>query len=565
MSKPSLTPAVSRREFLKTVGLATASTSLYHLLQQEPPPAQATLDSPFEPAAISALPPLAVIALNRLAFGPRPGDISAFNALGATDEERLTAYVDQQLNPNHADDPEVSARFVESNITTFTKTMTQLWQEHFRDPEGLGINHQLLPYREVERAAFVRTMYSQWQLFEVLADFWHNHFNVFAPDFPLRSFFVQFDRDVIRAHQLGNFREMLEAVATSPVMLYYLDNESNTVAGPNENWARELFELHTLGAENYLGVMKQIDVPVDNEGNKIGYVDEDVYEATRCFTGWSTDSTAATGDTGEFLYKADNHDRFQKFVLGQQIVHDQPALKDGRDVLDLLAYHPGTARYICRKLCIRFINDNPPESLVQAAADLFRAQKNAPDQLKQVVRFIILSPEFRTTWGKKIKRPLEVVVSSLRALNVDFTIKWGDAKSDGFINMYNTIGQPLFQWPPPNGYPDVALPWQNSTSMLMRWRMMSWMAEYTDVDTNLYWQVLEQTPADVRTANELADFWIDRILGRPMEPAHRQILVDFMAQTTDPDTDLDLANAPTYGRLRSMIALILQYPDFNWR
>jgi uncharacterized protein (DUF1800 family) len=245
----------------------------------------------------------------------------------------------------------------------------------------------------------------------MLADFWHNHFNVRGWDGDIAPIFVHYDRDVIRKNLLGNFRTMLEDVAKSTAMLYFLDNRSNTGARPNENYARELFELHTMGAENYKGEFPQEQVPVSN-GWPVAYVDADVYGATTCFTGWTT---------VDGLFQIDPNDHFpnQKVVFGRVIPANQTAEKDGRDVLDMLAQHPGTGRYVCRKLCRRFISDNPPERIVNEAAALFTAKWQAPDQLKQVVRLILLSPEFRSSWGQKIKRPFEVAVSALRSLNPD--------------------------------------------------------------------------------------------------------------------------------------------------
>jgi uncharacterized protein (DUF1800 family) len=513
------------------------------------------------------LPAPGVIALNRMAFGPRPGDLAAFDALGSTDEDRLYAYIDQQLDPGSIDDSGFEARMAEAAFTTLGKSLAQLWADHIVNP-GSDYSFRTLPIRETECAAFIRAVYSRRQLIEVLADFWHNHFNVYGWGYPAYAVFVHYDRDVIRGHILGNFRQMLEAVATSTAMLYYLDNYTNSRAGPNENWAREVFELHTLGAENYLGVERQSDVPVDSDGRPIGYVDDDVYEATRCFTGWTVanSDSGPGGNTGLFLYRDDWHDRFQKTVLGQFIPADQVAMKDGRDVMDMLAAHPGTARFVCRKLCRRLISDDPPESVVQSAADLFRAQKDAPDQLKQVVRHILRSMEFRTTWGEKIKRPFEAVVSALRATDADFTIKLDDGDSNSFLWLYGNIGQDLYYWRSPDGYPDFKEAWQSTTSMVMRWRMFNWLVDVTDDAGNYRLDILGQTPEDVRSPNALADLWITRILGRTMDAADRQRIVEFMAQGRNPDYDLPLdTDVYVQARLRAMIGLILMSPEFQWR
>ncbi|MDA0244162.1 MAG: DUF1800 domain-containing protein [Chloroflexi bacterium] len=560
--------AVSRRAFLQGLGLTTAATAAHHLIahadEPAPPPPLA------EPHAPLSAPSAAVVALNRMAFGPRPGDVAAFNALGATDEERTAAYVEQQLNPIPAEDTELNGRLAAIGFQTLAKTQTEMWVDHYRNPSAGDYVWQTLPIRETERATFVRALYSKWQLAEVMADFWHNHFNIYGWDFPLRSFFVQYDRDVIRAHLFGNFRQMLEAVAKSPAMLFYLDNESSTRAGPNENWARELFELHGLGAENYKGVRPQNSIAPDPDDPAfpLGYVDEDVYEATRCFTGWTVNYRVADGDTGEFIYLDANHDRFQKSVLnfGQiNFPSDQAPLQDGLAVLDLIANHPGTARYICRKLCIRLIADTPPDSLVQSAAQIFRAQREAPDQIKQVLRHILNSAEFRSIWGEKVKRPFEALVAAMRAGNADWNVDFG-TDSNSLVNQYNQMGQPLFSWGPPNGYPDSRTAWESTTPLVMRWRLFNWLVNLRDVNLVYYLPVLDDTPPTVRSANALVDFWTERLLGRAPDSDARQILVNFMAQTSDPDVDLVIVPEDgIHGRLRTLVALILQSPDFNQR
>jgi uncharacterized protein (DUF1800 family) len=558
---------LSRREFLQGAAMTAAVTTATAVGGKIPAPASAA--EPTHDRLIQAVnipdaqavskPPLAYIALTRMGFGPRPGDVSAFEALGATDEERLFAYIEQQLDPASLDDSEVESRLAASNVTTLDKSLPELWADHIKANPPWEI--RTMPMRETERAAFVRAMYSKRQLVEVLADFWHNHFNVKGWEYMIAPVFVHYDRDVIRANLLGNFRDMLEAVAKSPAMLYYLDNESNTRSGPNENFARELFEIHALGAEHYLGVMDQFDVPQDGEGWPVGYVDEDVYEATRCLTGWTVND-----DTGAFEYVDDNHDRFQKWVLGQRLKADQAPQKDGEDVLDLVAFHPGTARHVCRKLCIRFISDRPPESIVESATAVFRAQKDAPDQLKQVVRHILRSTEFQRIWGEKIKRPFEAIVSALRATNADWTIRYGDNDSNSFIWQYGNIGQPLYNWPAPDGYPDTAVAWQSTTSLILRWRMINWLVNRRDDDDNYYIDILSQTPSQVRSATYLTNFWCFRIFGYAIGGSTRTRLSQFMAQDSPLDEDLPLESSDqVFGRLRTLIALILQTPEFNLR
>jgi uncharacterized protein (DUF1800 family) len=368
---------------------------------------------------------------------------------------------------------------------------------------------------------------------------------------------VHLDRDVIRKHLFGNFRTMLEAVAQSPAMLFYLDNQSNSGDRPNENYARELFELHVMGAENYFGVRKMDDPAiVDGEGNRLGYIDNDVYGATTCFTGWRVNE-----DTGRFAYDDASHFPYAKLVMGKTFEPFQ-GIQDGKQVLDLLAFHPGAARYICRRLCRRLISDNPPESVVQAAADVFLANKNAPDQLKKVIRTILLSPEFRTTFGQKIKRPFEFSVGVMRAVGVNY------APTDSFFWNYDSIGQPLFSWRPPNGYPDDREAWTGTMPMLQRWRHCNWLFGWQiggeGADAEEYRLSPEtRMSARYKTPNAIVEFWSLRLLGRQMPEHERKVMVDFMAAGRNPD--FELPDDQIAERLRQLVALICMSPSFQWR
>ncbi len=507
---------------------------------------------------LPAPPEAGVIALSRLGFGPRPGDLAAFRSLGPDDPSRLTAWVDQQLAPATIDDSACDAIVAAAGFSTLSKSQSQLWQDHVVADPSWEVRMQ--PLIEVERLTFLRAVHSERQLLEVLAGFWHDHFNVYGWEYWVGPLWSWWDREVIRGNALGNFRQMLGMVAESPPMLYYLDNYTSSDDGPNENYARELFELHTLGAESYLGVLLQADVPTDLDGRPVGYVDEDVFEATRCFTGWTFDF-----DTGHFEYRADWHDPFQKHVLGLHMPSNQPPLKDGSDVLDALAAHPGTGRHIARKLCRKLIGEDPPANVVDAAAQVFTDHWQAPDQIAQTVRTIVLSSELRSTWGTKIKRPFEIAVSALRA--IDGRLGWSidESTTDSFLWLYDQAGQPLFSWRSPDGFPDLREDWQSTTPRVMSWRLVNWLVDEETDDVHLA-DIVGQTPPGVRSANDLADFWIDRVLSRPMPPAERTEIVELMAQGYNPDLALPLdTDEDTRERLRAMVGLILMSPAFLWR
>ena len=535
-----------------------------HALQAAGAPLAVALPPTTPTGTLPAPVDLGTLALSRLAFGPRPGDLAHFTARpGATPADKLRSYLDEQLSPRTIDDADCDGRLAREKLPTLTMSLAQCWHYLYAGVKGddpKRYQKQIQALMDVKRATFIRAVSSRRQLYEVIVAFWHNHFNPNPErDDNLQPVFMQYDRDVIRAHALGNFRALLGAVAASPEMLYYLDNASSARSGPNENYARELFELHTMGAENYLGVAHQKSVPGFASGAPIGYVDDDVYETTRAFTGWRVDDNSGDPgmhNTGSFLYFPDWHDRFQKTVLGQFLPPDQAPTKDGHDVLDLLAAHPGTGRYIARKLCRRLIADVPPESIVTRAAALFTAQHQAADQIAQVVRLIALSDEFAAAWGQKIKTPFEVMVSSLRALDVTFH------PTDDFLNYYDyRMGQPLFGHLTPDGYPDRAVAWTGTATMLARWGLAGDLVSNSIPGAHV--SLLRQTPDHLSPAG-LADFWMRRILGRPLEaePARRTI-VDALAQGDDEYAPM--AHKTRADRLPDAVALILIAPDFHWR
>lgn len=573
------TQKLTRRDFLKLSAALAATSALAACAPEEATPTVAPFEPTgqnpvIEPEAQTPLPPapMAILALSRLTFGARPGDAEDFNALGATDDERLSNFVAQQLNPDSIDDSDFENRYAGAGFETLHKTHEQLYADHiannpYDSNDDIYWDWYSKPAYELADATLLRAVYSKKQLVELLADFWHNHFNVYFWQDDGVPLLVSYNRDVLRKHMLGNFRQMLEAVAKHPSMLYYLNQNNSNDAGPNENFARELFELHTLGAENYLGVRDPNSVEKDANGIAVGYVDNDVYEAARCLTGWRVDDDLGDWEdgvekTGNFLYYKPWHDRFNKLILGQYIPADQEDLKDGHDVLDLLASHPGTARFICRKLCRRFISDAPPESIVQAAADTFLQHKDAPDQLRRVMETILLSAEFKAGWGGKVKRPLEAVVSMMRALNSEFI------RPPGGINwMLGLMGQALFERRPPDGYPDTREAWMNSMSLLYRWNFAvglteNWMDE-DDTGYKIFSDVFAQTPAEMRTASSLADYWIQRILNRSLPESGRNAVVAVMAQEYAPDETLSEDHA-RYA-LPAMIETILMSPEFQWR
>ncbi|MFN7941293.1 MAG: DUF1800 domain-containing protein [Thermoanaerobaculia bacterium] len=581
--RPPVSQIRTRRDlFLPLAAPAPAAAGVYSpATAMRKPPAFA--EAPMTPPA---LPPIGVVALNRAGFGPRPGEVDAFNALGANDTARLTAWVDQQLNPGAIDDTDCNNRIAAAGYATLNKTSQQLFQDHYlADPPDWEVHIQ--PALESELATWTRAVYSKRQLFEAMVHFWHNHFNVYAYEFIEGPMWIQYDRDVIRANALGNFRTLVEKVTKSPSMLVYLDNFLNFsedgTGYSNENFARELIELHTIGAVNSFGNTPRNQIPLDGQGRPIGYCEDDVKDMARALTGWTFDIDwiwQQPGTTGDFVYRDDLHNDLEaKIVLGVNIAAGGTAAADGGAALDAIVNHPACAQFVAKKLCRRLVADFPSQSLVDGAAAVFTANLAAPDQIAKVVRYILLSNDFKNTWGEKIKRPFEIAVSALRAGNASwnfhYTIpypadwdQWGaDMQDTSTLHwIFEAGNQEIFGWHPPNGHPDVRGAWQSASPRVALWRTSNWLIDIEYNTTAWRLDALAQTPANVRSANQLTDFWIQRIFNRALPDADRSEIVQFMAQGHNPDLALPLdTDEDTQDRLRSMVGLLFMSPEFLWR
>lgn len=518
-------------------------------------------------AALPAPPPAAVIAYTRLGFGPTPAEITAFNALGSTDSQRLSAWLDQQCAPASINDSACNNRIAQSGFTTLNKTLAQLWADHVV-PDNLPWQEVMKPFFETELATFLRCIHSKRQLLEVMTQFWHDHFNVYADDWPIGPCWPHSDRDTIRPNALGNFRTLLEAVARTPGMLYFLDNYTNSQEDPNENYGRELLELHTLGVDAYYGSIAPAQVPRDSSNRPLGYCEADVIEAARCLTGWTVSDRSwdpTFGNTGEFHYHASWHDNAVKTVIGRTVPANQVAMKDGKDLFDNLASHPATGRFIAKKLAKRLLGDFPAPSVIDNAAAIFTANWQAADQIPRVIKSIVLSPQFLTTWGDKVKRPFEIAVSAFRGAGFDLPFKIDDNATDWFRWSYYQTGQPLFGWHAPNGYPDIKFAWNTTSPRVMGWRLANTLIQIDD-GTSPYFNAYALTPAGVRSAEELVAHWTQKVLGRPAAATDHATLVEFMAQGHNPSFDLPLdTDDDTKDRLRALVALIFMTPSFLFK
>ncbi len=435
--------------------------------------------------------------------------------------------------------------------------------------EGVDYAEKNRAMEEVMMSTLLRAVHSKWQVREMLVEFWHNHFSVNAEkDESVLLALPAYDRDVIRANALGNFRTMLQGVAQSAAMLYYLDGVESRASPANENFARELFELHTFGARNYLNHLytQWREVPGALEGKPAGYIDQDVYEAARAFTGWTVENGAEDDDgakrpnTGKFMVRDAWHDPYQKRVLGTEFDSQRPALEDGLRVIDLVARHPATARHIAEKLCRRLVNDVPPETLIAKAATEFTAAFEAKDQIARVMKVILLSDEFRNAPAAKFKRPLEYLASYLRATGADF------APRMDVVYQLDEMGQRLFRWATPTGHPDTNGYWQSGTFLLRRWNLPLVLRDDGWKGIAAF-HFLTLTPADCNTAGQVLAYWSHRLLGQDAPEKSRAALLQLLTDNDDANADSEFSGDDKDRdiRIASCVALLAASPEFQHR
>ncbi len=422
-------------------------------------------------------------ALSRLTFGAKPGDAERVRKIG------IDEWVDLQLHPERIPDGDIE-HFL-SRYSVLKADQNELLRaysgaqrerrmaaergdtvERQRRRNAPGAMQDAATSRravitQVQSARVARAVAGNRQLQEVMTDFWLNHFSVFAQKGPPQPYYlIEYERDVIRPNSLGKFRDLLGAVAASPAMLFYLDNARSmgdtsrprlaTVnrrrarvlsgeqlgrlrqGGLNENYGRELLELHTLGVDG-------------------GYTQQDVIDVARALTGWTIRPPAIGGG---FVFRPEMHDAGEKTVLGRKLRSGR-GIEDGQEVLDIVARHPSTARYIARKLATRFVSDSPPQALVDRAAQVFL---RTDGDIREVVRTLVMSNEFYSTaaYRSKVKSPFEVVVSALRAMNAVPDETPRTAQAIAFL------GQPIYGHQAPNGYPETGEAWMNAGAILNR-------------------------------------------------------------------------------------------------
>lgn len=442
--------------------------------------------------------------LRRTTYGVTPADVEYAASAG------FDGYLSEQLHPGSISDPEFENQFARLIPTPEIQNFSfaQLYQRYREYPVRL----------ELVDTAFLRAIYSRKQLFERMVEFWTDHFNMDS----LISFggFFQAvrDRDVTRQFGLEHFHELLLASCTNAGMLTFLTNVTNIAGHPNENFARELLELHTLGVSS-------------------GYTQNDVNEVARCFTGWTCTTTNEPTSGGLFQFNPNFHDSGEKTVLGNTI----PAglgIQDGLIVIRMLADHPATSTFIARKLCRWFLEETPRESVVQAAALRFRQTQG---DIREVLKAII-TPNNLFAAGPKYKRPFHLIASGMRAIQPVMSQMWP------LRTALRECGHPLFEWGPPDGFPDTMQYWGGG--QMARWNFCSSLGENRLLDMQSDASTFYQ---GMTMPQQVLDEMNRRFLQGEMSGTDRQILLDFLA--FDP-------NSPR--QRRAVTGLLLAIHGFQW-
>lgn len=493
---------LSRRDFLKIGSLTAvaATASACQVVGQK----QAQIDLPAALPPVNGRHPTIFRMLNRAGFGPRPGDMATVSQMG------LAAYLEQQLYPNTIDDKPLA--LMERQLSLYHMDYSQIVEQDAKDAKA-----------ELITASVMRAVYSERQLYEAMVAFWSDHFNIYigkAKFMPALK--ILDDREVVRPHALGNFRQLLSASARSQAMLFYLDNVNNHQGSINENYARELLELHTMGVNG-------------------GYTQRDIQEVARVLTGWGVHQDGVR--KGKLRFEATQHDFGEKLILQRPFPANRGA-EELDDLLDLLAAQPATAHFLATKLGRRFVSDEPPATLVDEIAQAYQTTNG---DIKAMLRVLFLSDVFASA-PPKLKRPFTYIVSALRALNTSV------GSSRAIEPWLRQMGQLPFHWPPPDGYPDVSSAW--ATNLLPRWNFALALAHGHIAHAKPPLKKLVAI-SGATTPSAVLDLFVQLTLNGNLPSPTLPLLTNYVG--AGPLTD-----NPTQERLKDSVAFLIASPTFQW-
>jgi uncharacterized protein (DUF1800 family) len=465
-----------------------------------------------DPAALVSADPIAHL-LRRATFGPTPESLAEAARLG------VGGWLDRQLAPERIDDARCDAVLARlplagASIATVRATLAE---------------HSYEAFGQLGRAAVARAAWSQRQLFESTVQFFANLLHIASPASGGWDSRADYDRQVIRKHAFGRYADMLKASVTHPAMLTYLDNRSSTRSHPNENYARELMELHTVG---------------------LVYSEDDVQQAARLLTGMTVTKE------GTYAYDASKHAPGAVQVLGFRSDNTGPA--DALRFADHLARHPETARRIATKLCVRFVADEAPPTLVTRLAKVYLDNDTA---ITPVLRALFTSAEFAASVGQKTRTPFEDLIATIRTLGIG-PEKSGTKALDALYNGLVKAGNAPFRWPTPDGFPDVAAAWQSPSAFLMRCNnhlnlAAGWYPSQLTRPDDLLRSLVPVLPA---TYGALVDALATRLVGTRLPAPHTAAVLSVAGKLPTSPLNGSLAGVAPY-----LIALVLDAPAFQVR
>ncbi len=438
-------------------------------------------------------------------------------------------WLEQQLHPKSIDDPMIDDLLAE-RFPDLEWSLTEAWN-------NLGGSYDTMYH--LGYAAIARAVWSKRQLFEVMVDFWSNHINV--ANFSDNVWWSRHDYDakVIRKHAMGKYSDMLAASAQHPAMMIYLNNAESSKYGLNENYGRELLELHSVGVDG-------------------GYSEEEMLTSAKIMTGFGMD-----WNTGLFIYRPDWHYTGYVKVLGwsSQNADEDNGLNVGLKYVDYLAHHRKTAERIATKLCERFVSDNPPKGLVDHLADTYKAHDTA---IVPVLRELFNSKAFKDSVGVKVRRPFQDVVATYRILNLKPEPSPGIS---GFQNLHYTLdglGDLPLTWPQPNGYPDRSDDWRSAGRTLGRWNMHYGAANHGYPTNYFRGTTLDELKTELlpktlpKTHGKLVNDLASRLVFRDLTDKHRDAILTFLGKTSS--SPLLANDAIVNSRFGHVVALILDSP-----
>ena len=528
------------------------------------------------------------LALNRVTFGAREEDMAEVR------ENGWASWVNAQLEPPEGDEPAILAHLEPQRMRiayavqlpagnspgwpaiderrrfNYLKApMPDIWEMVSKTEISIAPNERARIQQELNAATWMRNTHARYQLREFMADFWANHFNVGRQeDVYASAALAVYDSEVIRPRVFGNFRDLLEATAQSAAMMRYLNNAASGAATPTENYARELLELHTLGAGAYWGVGSTAKDTVEIGGLTVNadFTDADIVAVSSALSGWTIAHGQEGFDgslpfTGAFVYNSLQHNSEAGLFMGVDLASLTAPMAQGRRVLDIIAAHPATATFVCTKLCRRIFGDTIPAGAIDRAVSAWTTHSAKPDQLKHVVAAIVLGDDLAGcdmgAAPSKVRRPHERIIALFRTTGT--SVNAFDRAADALLS----LGDGLYAWPTPEGRPDTNADWLSAASSLRFWNLMFDVLDHPAFVTGF----AAQTPKAVTTsAEQVVEFWVERMVGASLRPAGMQALIN------DANAPIGVIAAYKSGgitnienALRRLAVLIATSPEFALR